>query len=80
MSGAGAPGATHAVVSLVLAAGQSVDVWGMQFEAQPYGSQYKATTAGGGIYPATHFAGDELTMTSTGVGLTSCEVTLVSKI
>jgi hypothetical protein len=80
VSGSGAGGATHATVSLTLAAGQTVEVWGLQFEAQPYGSQYKFTTAPQGIYAETYFAGDELTMTSTGPGLTSCDITLISRV
>jgi hypothetical protein len=80
VSGTGVAGTAHSTVSLRLAAGQSVQVWGLQFEAQPYASQYKASAAAGGIYPETCFATDELTMTSTGVGLTACEVTLVSRV
>jgi hypothetical protein len=80
VSGPGTAGATHSVVSIELAAGQTIQVWGLQFEAQPYASQYKPSAAAGGIYPETYFATDELTMTSTGVGLTACEVILVSRV
>jgi hypothetical protein len=80
VSGVGVAGTTHSTISLLLAAGQSVQVWGLQFEAQPYASQYKPSAAAGGIYTETRFATDELTMTSTGVGLTACEVTLVSRV
>jgi hypothetical protein len=80
VSGAGTAASTHSTVSLVLAPGQRLDVWGLQFEAQPYASQYKPTTVPTGIYPETYFANDELTMTSTGTGLTSCEITLVSRV
>jgi hypothetical protein len=80
VSGAGSAGATHSVASLVLEAGQSADVWGLQFEAQPYASQYKPTIQAIGIYQETYFANDELTMTSTGAGLTDCEITLTSRV
>jgi hypothetical protein len=80
VSGTGTAGAAHSTVSLRLAAGQSIQVWGLQFEAQPYASQYKPSAAASGIYPETWFATDELTMTSTGVGLTACEITLVSRV
>jgi hypothetical protein len=80
VSGAGTAGAAHSTVSLRLSAGQSIQVWGLQFEAQPYASQYKPSAAAGGIYPETWFATDELTMTSTGSGLTACEITLVSRV
>lgn len=80
VSGAGIAGASHSVASLALAAGQTLDVWGLQFEAQPYSSQYKPTAEVTGIYPETYFAKDELTMTSTGAGLTDCEITLISRV
>jgi hypothetical protein len=80
VSGAGTAGADHSAVSIRLVAGQRIDVWGLQFEAQPYASQYKRSAAAGGIYPQTYFATDELTMTSTGMGLTACEITLVSRV
>jgi hypothetical protein len=80
ISAAGGPDTAHSTISLALTPGQSIDVWGLQFEAQPYASQYKATRESAGVYPNTYFAADELTMTSTGVGLTSCEITLISRI
>jgi hypothetical protein len=80
ISSPGNAGTTNAVVSLQLNAGQTLEIWGPQLEAQPYASQYKPTTVPGGLYPETRFATDELTMTSTGVGLTDCEITLVSRI
>lgn len=80
VSGAGNPGTTHSTVSVALNAGQTIEVWGLQFEAQPYASQYKPSAAGNGIYQETYFANDELTMTCTGVGLTACEISLVSRL
>ncbi|MES1257606.1 MAG: hypothetical protein ABUS51_04215 [Acidobacteriota bacterium] len=78
--GAGASGAANSTVSLTLAAGHSVDVWGLQFEVQPYASQYKPTAGASRIYEETYFGTDELIMTSTGVGLSACELTLVSRV
>ena len=45
VSGAGASGAAQSSFSIAVAAGQTVDVWGLQVEAQPYPSAYKQTSA-----------------------------------
>ncbi len=80
LSGAGANGTAQATFSIVLAAGQSVNLWGLQVEVQPYPSTYKQTNAPGGIYEETYFGVDELTVTSTGAGLSSCEIVLISRV
>lgn len=80
VSGAGTGGAAQSTFSLALAAGQSIDVWGFQAEAQPNASQYKQSGAALGIYAETYFADDELTLVRTGVGLSSCEVSLTSRV
>ncbi|HEX4133653.1 MAG TPA: hypothetical protein VHY84_03450 [Bryobacteraceae bacterium] len=80
VNGTGVAGASQSTFSIVLAAGQTIDVWGLQLEAQPYPSLYKQTSAPLGIYEETYFAGDELAVTSTGVGFSSCEITLISRV
>lgn len=80
LSGPGTTGAMQSTFSLVLAAGQVIDVWGLQVETQPYPSAYKETSAATGIYEETYFNIDELTMTSTSPGLSSCEITLLSRV
>jgi hypothetical protein len=80
VSGPGANGAAQSTFSVVLGTGQLVNVWGLQVEAQPYPSAYKQTGAPLGIYQETYFGGDELTMTSTGPGLSSCEIALISRV
>jgi hypothetical protein len=80
VSGVGASGAGQSTFSLTLAAGQAIDVWGFQAEAQPYPSQYKRSASALGIYAETYFADDELSITSTGVGLASCEIRLRSRV
>lgn len=80
VGGPGNPGAAQSTVSLALSAGQSLDVWGLQLEAQPYASQYKPTAGASRIYEETYFGADELIVTSTGPGLSSCELTLLSRI
>jgi hypothetical protein len=80
VSGAGTSGAAQSTFSIALGAGQTIDVWGLQAEAQPYPSAYKQTGASLGIYEETYFGNDELTITSTSVGLSSCEITLMSRV
>jgi hypothetical protein len=80
VNGPGVGGATQSTFSIALAAGQTIDVWGLQVEVQPYPSAYKQTVESLGIYPETYFANDELTITSTSVGLSSCGINLVSRV
>jgi hypothetical protein len=49
-----------------LEAGASVDLFGMQVEAQRGVSDYKKTDGGGGVYAQARFSGDELTVTARG--------------
>ncbi|MDP9053233.1 MAG: hypothetical protein M3N93_02880 [Acidobacteriota bacterium] len=80
VTGSGTAGAMQSTFSIALGAGQSIRVWGMQAEAQPYPSSYKPTEKAAGICEETYFSGDELTMTKTAVGLSSCDVALTSRI
>jgi hypothetical protein len=80
VSGPGVTGTSESTFALVLGAGQTVNVWGLQAETQPWPSQYKKTGSGSGIYEDTHFAGDELKVTNTGAGLSSCEIVLRSRV
>jgi hypothetical protein len=80
INGTGIAGASQSTFSVALSAGQTIDVWGLQVEAQPYPSLYKQTSASLGIHEETYFADDELAVTSTGVGFSSCEITLISRV
>jgi len=80
ISGTGTAGAVQSTFSLILAAGQSVNVFGLQVEAQPWPSVYKPTSAAAGIYEETYFADDELTITSTSLGFSRASVNLISRI
>ncbi len=80
VSGTGVSGATQSNFSILLAAGQTIDVWAPQVEAQPCPSAYKQTGAAEGIYEETYFESYGLTVTSTSVGLASCEVSLISRV
>lgn len=76
----GNSGEDHSEVSVELTAGQSIQLWGLQFEVQPYASQYKPSGRASGTYEETYFGADELNITSTGVGLSACEFTLLTRI
>jgi hypothetical protein len=80
VNGTGTSGAGQSTFSIGVSAGQTIQVWGLQVEAQPYPSAYKQTSAALGIYEETYFGIDELKITSTGVGLSSCEITLISRV
>ena len=79
-SGVGATEAAQSTFSVALSPGQTIDLWGLQVEAQPYPSAYKQTTAALGIYEETYFGDDELKITDTSPGLSSCEINLVSRV
>jgi len=53
---------------LEVGAGRTVEVFGLQVEAQPAASMYKKTASRGGVYAETFFQDDVLTLTSEGVG------------
>jgi hypothetical protein len=80
VTGAGIAGAAQSTFSIVMSAGQAINVWGLQVEAQPYPSAYKQTSAAIGIYEETYFENDELKITSTSLGLSSCEISLMSRV
>ncbi len=80
VSATGNAGAEQTTVSLSVPAGAIVDVWGLQLEAQPYPSQYRRTTGASRIYPETYFGADELSVKSTGPGLSACELILLSRV
>jgi hypothetical protein len=80
VSGPGSAGATQSTFSIASGAGQTVQIWGLQVEAQPYPSLYKQTSAALGIYEETWFGNDELTIASTSPGLSSCDIVLVSRV
>ncbi len=80
ISGAGVGGATASTFSLAVSAGSSVQVFGLQVEAQPWPSPYRPTGAAAGILEETRFSGGELAVVNTAPGLSACQVSLVSRI
>ena len=80
VNSAGVGGAIESSFSIAVAAGQTIDVWGLQVEAQPYPSVYRQTSAAEGIYAETYFENDELKITSTSPGFSSCQISLMSRV
>lgn len=54
-------------VGFSLAAGEQVQIYGIQLEAQPAPSRYRPTAQTGGVYPNAHWASDQLTITAQGL-------------
>ena len=80
LSSAGIPGAAESTFSIALTAGQTVEAWGFQVEAQPYPTTYRQSQSPMGVYAETYFADDSLTITNTAPGLSSCSFDLISRI
>jgi hypothetical protein len=58
---------TSVTFAAQLAAGASVDLFGMQVEAQLAASDYKVTETQGGVYAKARFAQDQLVVTAQGM-------------
>jgi hypothetical protein len=61
-----------------LEAGSSVEVYGMQVEAQPNPSTYRKTTTRSGVYQKCRFDSDKLQMAADGPEQHSCSVWLMA--
>jgi hypothetical protein len=57
----------------------TVDVFGLQVEAQPAASPYKRNAARGGVHAAATFGQDQLAVTADGVNDFSADVRIVSR-
>jgi len=80
ISGAGTSGTAQSTFSLAIGAGNGVRVFGLQVEAQPWPSPYRPTGVAAGILEETRFSGGDLAVVNTAPGLSTCQVTLVSRI
>jgi hypothetical protein len=63
---------------IALDPGSTVDVFGIQAEAQTTASLYKQTAETGGVYPNARFRDDTLTITTLGPSRHSCELDIVN--
>jgi hypothetical protein len=60
-----------------LTAGASVDLFGMQVEAQLAASDYKMTTVRGGVYSKARFAEDQITVTAQGTDIFNAVIRVI---
>ena len=72
--------ATNFTVAISVAAGQQVELYGVQLEAQLAPSRYRPTFQSGGVYPTAHWAVDELTVTAEAPNLFSTSFTIEAPI
>ena len=63
---------------IALDPGATVDIFGIQVEAQTAASLYKQTAETGGVYPNARFRDDALTITTVGPSRHSCELDIVN--
>jgi hypothetical protein len=68
--------ATSVRFAIGIGAGEVVDLYGLQVEAQTAASSYKASTRGG-VYEDAHLGDDVLTITSTDVNRHSCTIKII---
>ncbi len=68
---------TEVTFAAQLAAGASVDLFGMQVEAQLAPSDYKLTGAKGGVYAKARFAADQITVTAQGTDVYDAVIKIV---
>lgn len=80
IGGAGASGGTASTFSLAVGTASSIQVFGLQVEAQPWPSPYRPTGDAAGILEETRFRGGDLAVVNTAPGLSACQVNLVSRI
>jgi hypothetical protein len=74
-----AEAADSVTFSVLLDAGTSVDLFGMQVEAQPGVGTYQKTGARGGVHTRARFAGDGLTVRAQGSDVYEAVIQIVSK-
>jgi hypothetical protein len=74
----GQAGATTVTFGAQVAAGGSVQLFGMQAEAQVGASDYKLTGAAGGVYPKARFGSDQITVTAQGTDVYDAVIQIVN--
>jgi len=77
-SNPGQAGATTVTFGAQVVAGGSVELFGMQVEAQLGPSDYKITGGAGGVYPNARFGSDQITVTAQGTDVYDAVIQIVS--
>ncbi len=72
-----AQGTTSMTFAVSLAPGATVDLFGMQVEAQLGASDYKVTQDQGGVYAKARFGADKLTVTAQGTDVYDATIQIV---
>jgi hypothetical protein len=65
---------------IMIPPGMTVQVCGLQAEAQPAAGVYKSTTDTGGVFANSRFDQDSMDITATGAGTFACNVRIVSQL
>jgi len=65
-------------IGVIVSAGQTVDIGGLQLEPQPGAATYKSTTSTSGIYSDAHFAEDAFVITTDAPNQHRCMLTVTS--
>jgi len=78
LSGSLSSVATSISVGITVPAGNSVDVYGWQLEAQPAPSAYKVSFSASGVYSNAHLSQDSLAVTTTAPNRNQCTITLTA--
>lgn len=76
----GVAGAGSVATGVSLPAGCSLELFGLQLEAQPGPGAYKKTRDIAGVYPSSRFDQDELTTTATSLGQFEAMVKILSNV
>lgn len=72
-------GDVSSTFGLTLSAGSSADLFGFQVNPQPGASIYVATFDHSGVYPATRFDQDSMTIIATAPNRNSCSLALITQ-
>jgi hypothetical protein len=72
--------AQQVVFGLAIPAGMTVQVCGMQAEAQPAAGAYKSTTDIAGVYPNSRFDQDSMNMVTSEAGVFACSLRVFSQL
>jgi len=70
--------AESTAAGIIVPAGQSLDIFGLQLEPQPAASPYKRTFSADGVYASAHFSEDTLDVTTTAPNHHSCTLTITA--
>jgi hypothetical protein len=71
---------TQVAFGLSIPGGATVQVCGLQAEAQPAAGVYKSTTDVGGVFPNSRFDQDSIGITVTDAGVFACNLRIVSQV